>query len=95
MKKLIIIGGAVIVFGALVGPKIVGDSAQQAYLQQFDRVPEHASVKFEQLSYDQAWFSSKAATKMRLAVGDVEIDAITSLINCRLNNALIIKFAFW
>ena len=78
MKKIALGVLVLILAGALVAPKLVGDKAHQAYLKSFAEYPTGSSgLSFEHRSYEQSWFTSKAVSVMNIPLGDPDQTSIS------------------
>lgn len=79
MKKIAFGIVLLILAGALTAaPKLIGDRAHHEYLKSLAEYPLGTSgVSFEQKSYEQSWFNSKAVTVMKIPMGSPEIKDVS------------------
>jgi len=78
MKKIVVVLVVFLVTAAVVAPKLVGNVAQDIYLQSIDNYPwDKTQVTVEHRAYEKSWFSSTAVTAFEMKLGLPDMKTIT------------------
>lgn len=91
MKKIALGIVLLVLGGVLVAPKLIGDRAHQVYLKAFSEYPLKTSgISFEQKSYEQSWFSSRAVTVIKIPVGSPEVKSVSVVLTSNIEHGPVI-----